>query len=60
MEKLRRIWYALPPRGKQQMAQQLGVNYSTLCRWVAGNRKPHFKKMIRLKEMLGIDFEDWR
>jgi len=42
------------------MAQQLGVNYSTLCRWVAGNRKPHFKKMIRLKEVLGIDFEDWR
>ena len=60
MEKFRPIYYSLNARGKEQVAKQLGVNTSTLCRWVKGNRKPHFTKMTRLKELFGIEYEDWR
>jgi len=60
MEKLHKIWNSLDARGKAHVAKKLGVDISTFCRWATGSRKPHFKKMIRIKELFGIDFEDWK
>ena len=39
---------------RRQIAQQLGVPYSTVCEWVSGNAYPRMEKMERLAALLGV------
>jgi len=47
-------------RGKQAaLAKLLGVEQSTVSRWVNGERSPERREAVRLQSEFGIPIESW-
>lgn len=46
-------------RTQQSVAQQLGINQSTLSRWASGKQRPDVDGALRLRDELGIPVEAW-
>lgn len=40
---------------RREVGRRLGVHYSTVCRWVAGETCPSWGTVERLAELLGTD-----
>lgn len=47
------------PGALQELAEQLGVNYRTLRRWISGDGEPSVSQALELKRLAKVPIKAW-
>ena len=60
MEDINRIKVALveKKRTNKWLAEQLGVNPSTVSRWCTNSSQPDLNNLLRISDLLGVDIKE--
>ena len=44
---------------QEDLAKEVGVHYSTVYRWLSGERKPLLRNKTKIAEVVEITVEEW-
>ena len=60
MEDINRIKVALveKKRTNKWLAEQLGVNPSTVAKWCTNSSQPDLNNLLRISDLLGVDIKE--
>jgi len=52
-------WLDLTGKTQSNVAEDLGVSLSTVCRWVGGSRRPGINQAVKIQSVTGIPVPAW-